>query len=270
MQSRRDRAAPAPGRIFPGAWPRRMRSIGGPTASREALSWTAPDLLTGTPRTCRRLAGLRLGPARTRCRMRLRLASSSVVLPRSARRPGAKEIAMRRLCVMGMVLAFAVGCSQAAPTAAPADTAKPAAKLGVRPQGDTDIQPDLSQVPPEVQKVFDHIDENIDEHVENLQKWIQQPSISNSGEGIPEIGRDGEGILRRARVPADAGLRRRRHRVRLARAIPSSTPSATRAREKTLADLLDVRHDAGDAAGRVDRAALRRRGLSSRRRTRKC
>ncbi len=26
----------------------------------------------------------------------------------------------------------------------------------------------------------------MDEHVENLQKWIRQPSISNSGEGIPE------------------------------------------------------------------------------------
>ena len=24
------------------------------------------------------------------------------------------------------------------------------------------------------------------QHVENLQKWIRQPSISNSGEGIPE------------------------------------------------------------------------------------
>jgi acetylornithine deacetylase/succinyl-diaminopimelate desuccinylase-like protein len=93
---------------------------------------------------------------------------------------------MRRLCVVGMVVAFAAGCSQSAPTAAPAETATPAAKLGVRPQGDTEIQPDLSQVPPEVQKVFAYIDEHIDEHVENLQRWIQQPSISNSGEGIPE------------------------------------------------------------------------------------
>ena len=44
----------------------------------------------------------------------------------------------------------------------------------------------MSQVPPDLQKVFAHIDENIDQHVVNLQKWIQQPSISNSGEGIPE------------------------------------------------------------------------------------
>ena len=74
-----------------------------------------------------------------------------------------------------------------APATAPADAAKPAAaKLNVRPDGDTEIQPDLAQVPPEVQKVFAYIDEHIDEHVENLQKWIRQPSISNSGEGIPE------------------------------------------------------------------------------------
>ena len=44
----------------------------------------------------------------------------------------------------------------------------------------------MSQVPPDLQKVYAHIDENIDAHVENLQKWIRQPSISNSGEGIPE------------------------------------------------------------------------------------
>jgi acetylornithine deacetylase/succinyl-diaminopimelate desuccinylase-like protein len=87
--------------------------------------------------------------------------------------------------MFGLMLALA-GCSQPAPTPPAAETAKPAARLGIRPQGDTEIQPDLSQVPPEVQKVFAHIDEHIDEHVEHLQKWIRQPSISNSGEGIPE------------------------------------------------------------------------------------
>jgi acetylornithine deacetylase/succinyl-diaminopimelate desuccinylase-like protein len=91
---------------------------------------------------------------------------------------------MRRLCAIGL-MALAAGCAPSAP--APAETATPAATaLNIRPQGDTEIQPDLSQVPPEVQKVFAYIDEHIDEHVENLQKWIQQPSISNSGEGIPE------------------------------------------------------------------------------------
>ena len=92
---------------------------------------------------------------------------------------------MRR-AVISLCALFAVGaCNQPAapPAAAPAPAAK---KLGIRPAGDTEIQPDLSQLPPEVQKVYAHIDENIDAHVENLQKWIRQPSISNSGEGIPE------------------------------------------------------------------------------------
>ena len=94
---------------------------------------------------------------------------------------------MRRLGSIGLMVALAAGCAQPAPATAPADGAKPAAaKLNVRPDGDTEIQPDLAQVPPEVQKVFAYIDEHIDEHVENLQKWIRQPSISNSGEGIPE------------------------------------------------------------------------------------
>ena len=70
-------------------------------------------------------------------------------------------------------------------TAAPKAAA--ASKLGIRPDGDTEIKPDISKITNEdLKKVFAYIDEHIDEHVENLQKWIQQPSISNSGEGIPE------------------------------------------------------------------------------------
>ena len=110
--------------------------------------------------------------------------------PRSGRVafPRLRAGAGRRLCV-GLITLCAVvvvaACNQAAPP--PAASTAPAAKtLGIRPDGDTEIKPDLSQVPPELQKVFAHIDENIDAHVENLQKWIRQPSISNSGEGIPE------------------------------------------------------------------------------------
>jgi len=92
---------------------------------------------------------------------------------------------MRRVVITLCALAFGMACNQPAkaPAAAPAPEAK---KLGIRPAGDTEIQPDLSQVPPDVQTVYSYIDEHIDEHVENLQKWIRQPSISNSGEGIPE------------------------------------------------------------------------------------
>src|SRR6266542_5111426 len=84
----------------------------------------------------------------------------------------------------------AVGCSSSAAkseqaTAAAAAPAQP--KLVIRPNGDTEIQPDLGKITSEdLKKVYRYIDEHIDDHVENLQKWIRQPSISNSGEGIPE------------------------------------------------------------------------------------
>src|SRR5262245_30298772 len=92
---------------------------------------------------------------------------------------------MRRVLSPLSALIIAAGCNQAAPPPAVA-TAPAAKKLGIRPDGDTEIKPDLSQVPPDLQKVYAHIDENIDADVEHLQKWIRQPSISNSGEGIPE------------------------------------------------------------------------------------
>ncbi len=92
---------------------------------------------------------------------------------------------MGRVLITLCAFVAVAGCNQSsAPPPAPAAPA--AAKLGIRPAGDTEIQPDMSQVPPDLQKVYAHIDENIDAHVENLQKWIRQPSISNSGEGIPE------------------------------------------------------------------------------------
>jgi acetylornithine deacetylase/succinyl-diaminopimelate desuccinylase-like protein len=79
-------------------------------------------------------------------------------------------------------------CSSSRTTASAAGApAKTAHKLGIRPAGDTEIQPDPGLIQSEdLKKVFTYIDEHIDEHVENLQKWIRQPSISNSGEGIPE------------------------------------------------------------------------------------
>src|SRR5688500_11182939 len=93
---------------------------------------------------------------------------------------------MHRVGILIGILIAVAGCSQPAPSAQQGQATAAAPKLGVRPAGDTEIQPDISQVPPDLQKVYAHIDENIDQHVNNLQKWIQQPSISNSGEGIPE------------------------------------------------------------------------------------
>jgi acetylornithine deacetylase/succinyl-diaminopimelate desuccinylase-like protein len=82
----------------------------------------------------------------------------------------------------------AAGCSQKAGSS-PTTAAAPAkAKLGIHPFGtaDPNFKPDYSKLPPDLQKVFTYIDDNIDAHAENIVNWIKQPSISNSGEGIPE------------------------------------------------------------------------------------
>jgi acetylornithine deacetylase/succinyl-diaminopimelate desuccinylase-like protein len=68
-----------------------------------------------------------------------------------------------------------------------AESGPGAPATGIRPQGDTEISIDMSQIKnPDLPKIFSYIDAHIDEHVRNLQKWIQQPSISNTGEGIQE------------------------------------------------------------------------------------
>src|SRR5882757_7290051 len=87
------------------------------------------------------------------------------------------------------------GCGKQAETAATTSTSAPAAaaqtktkpKLGIRPNGDETAKIDMSQIhSDELKKVYDYIDGHIDDHVENLQKWIRQPSISNTGEGMQE------------------------------------------------------------------------------------
>ncbi len=88
---------------------------------------------------------------------------------------------MRAFLASVLLLAFACGGAPDREPAAPASE-----PLGVRPDGATELSPDMSQIPEELQRVFQHIDDNIDEHVLNLRRWIQQPSISNSGEGIQE------------------------------------------------------------------------------------
>jgi acetylornithine deacetylase/succinyl-diaminopimelate desuccinylase-like protein len=83
-----------------------------------------------------------------------------------------------------LVVAGSVGCSNSPKPQEQTAVEQP--DLNIRPEGDETVHPDMSKVPPPLAKVFTYIDAHIDEHVENLQKWIRQPSISNSGEGIPE------------------------------------------------------------------------------------
>ena len=94
---------------------------------------------------------------------------------------------MRSLLISVCVAAAAMGCTQKQESVQAAAPQAAAPKLGIRPNGDTEIKIDVSKVTSEeLKKVYSYIDEHIDEHVAGLQKWIRQPSISNSGEGIPE------------------------------------------------------------------------------------
>ena len=97
---------------------------------------------------------------------------------------------MRAVVAIVCLAALVAGCStQPSASQSPVAAARPATtapKLGIRPAGDTEITPDLTRVPPDLKSVYDYVDAHIDEHVANLQKWVRQPSISNSGEGIPE------------------------------------------------------------------------------------
>src|SRR3984885_8414014 len=90
----------------------------------------------------------------------------------------------RMIAATCLVLGVA-GCSKSAPPPQEVGSA-PKAKLGIRPQGDETIHPDVTKLPADLQKTFAYIDSHIDYHVEDLQNWIRQPSISHSVEGIPE------------------------------------------------------------------------------------
>ena len=90
------------------------------------------------------------------------------------------------LCATAVLALTLAGCDQAAKTPEKAAAAA-GAKLGIRPRGDETIKFDRDKIKnADLLKVFDHIDANIDDHVVNLQKWIQQPTVSNTGEGIQE------------------------------------------------------------------------------------
>ena len=92
----------------------------------------------------------------------------------------------RTACFLVGALLLPIGCKTGKEPVAKnsGNSSKPA--LNIKPNGTGGVGPTLKNAPPELTKVFDYIDQHIDEHVGNLQKWIQQPSISNSGEGIPE------------------------------------------------------------------------------------
>ena len=132
--------------------------------------------------------------------------------------------------LMVLALAAVAGCKSNKPVVQSSNEPKDA--LHVRPNGNGPA-PTVKGAPPELQKVFDYIDAHIDEHVNNLQKWIQQPSISNSGEGIPESAEMVKGFFDKMGCQTtrvyDVGVT---EYGTARRAIRWCTPSATRARPR--------------------------------------
>ncbi|WP_046902752.1 M20/M25/M40 family metallo-hydrolase [Croceibacterium atlanticum] len=89
--------------------------------------------------------------------------------------------------VMAILAAGLSACGQEESNDTVAEGSSSSGSLGIRPQGDEEIAIDMSKIHNEdLPLIYDYIDEHIDEHVVNLQRWIQQPSISNTGEGIQE------------------------------------------------------------------------------------
>jgi acetylornithine deacetylase/succinyl-diaminopimelate desuccinylase-like protein len=96
---------------------------------------------------------------------------------------------MRLLCTtigttIGLMLVL-VGCATTSASVKSTSTTTLTHKY--RPEGDQTVHIDLTKVKSEeLKKVYSYVDQHFDEHVERLQKWLRQPSISNSGEGIQE------------------------------------------------------------------------------------
>jgi acetylornithine deacetylase/succinyl-diaminopimelate desuccinylase-like protein len=94
---------------------------------------------------------------------------------------------MRLMLILPIsLMVISIGCTKGgASTTTPKSSTEITHKY--RPEGDQDVHIDLSKVrSDELKKVYSYIDDHFDGDVERLQKWIRQPSISNSGEGIQE------------------------------------------------------------------------------------
>jgi len=94
------------------------------------------------------------------------------------------KLTITTVCLFAIALA---GCSSTGTFAKSGETKAASTTKKYRPYGDETVKIDMSQIKnEELKKIYQYIDDHFDEHVERLQKWIRQPSISNSGEGIQE------------------------------------------------------------------------------------
>ena len=44
----------------------------------------------------------------------------------------------------------------------------------------------MPEITPEMQKIYDHIDANADEYIKDLQRFVQQPSVSAQNIGLQD------------------------------------------------------------------------------------
>src|ERR1700733_5236946 len=94
------------------------------------------------------------------------------------------KVTLATICLLAIAL---TGCSSSGTFAKSGETKTASTTKKYRPYGDETAKIDMSQIKSEeLKKIYQYIDDHFDEHVERLQKWIRQPSISNSGEGIQE------------------------------------------------------------------------------------
>ncbi len=94
------------------------------------------------------------------------------------------KVTIATICLFAIAL---TGCSSSGTFAKSGETKAASTTKKYRPYGDETAKIDMSQIKSEdLKKIYQYIDDHFDEHVERLQKWIRQPSISNSGEGIQE------------------------------------------------------------------------------------
>ena len=104
----------------------------------------------------------------------------------------ARHSRSRSLMLSVAICAACVSCQQTPDTRTAASwrsfrgPATASASLWYPPDGDTTSTIDMSKIHnDDLKKVFTYIDSHVDDHVANLQKWIQQPSVSNSGKAFP-------------------------------------------------------------------------------------
>src|SRR6188768_3525415 len=94
------------------------------------------------------------------------------------------KLTIATVCLFAIALA---GCSGSGTFAKSGEAKTASTTKKYRPYGDETVKIDMSKIKSEeLKKIYQYIDDHFDEHVERLQKWIRQPSISNSGEGIQE------------------------------------------------------------------------------------